>query len=362
MRTPFKKRTQPTTTGFTLVELLVAMSVLVLLLVLVSQLVNSASLVTSQSGKRLDADTQARMLFDCMAVDFENMIKRPDVDTLFYKATGNDKLFFFSQAPAYFNSAINATAKSDVALVGYRVTGQNGDASNFAPAHSLERLGKGLTWDGTPGGAAPGSMVFASGSANPTNTLASIWTADIGSAPDYSGSSDFYHVLADQVFRMEICFQVKDVTHPNAIGAAYSNYPVAVNSALASASCGAGVPPNSGQPGSRWYDTVNSRAYLCASGSGATAIWQANGLKDLVSIVVTIAVLDHTSRAVTPDLASLAALFADADEQTDLRANPPKLPAQKWKEALETAIKNSATGIPKEATAQIRIYQRHFQP
>ena len=359
MRVPFKQRKRSELAAFTLVELLVAMSILVLLLAMVTQLVSSASQVTIQSSKRLDADTQARMLFDRMAIDFANIVKRPDVDTLFYKATGNDKMFFFAQAPAYYDSAINATAKSNFALVGYRVTDQNGDAANFASAYSLERLGKGLAWSGTPSGStAPGSVVFASGTATPTNTLPGNWGTDIGSAAPYTGTSDFYHVVANQVLRMEVCFQVKDLTNPNATSVAYSNFPVAVKTGATN--YGPGVPPNSGQPGDRWYDTTNNRAYRCTSGTGSSTVWQLNGIKDVASVVVTIVVLDNGSRKITSNLTTLAGLFLDADETNDLRATPAKLPAQVWKVALETALKNNIAGIPKAAAAQIRIYQRHF--
>lgn len=352
MRPPLTQRNPPRASAFTLVALLVALSVMVLLLVMVTQLVNSASLVATQSGKHIDADTQARMLFDRMALDFSNMIKRPDVDTLFYKATGNDKIFFFSQVPAYYDSNLSSSVKSGVSLVGYRVTDNTGDASNFAPAYSLERLGKGLTWDNsTP----PGSVVFTSGTATPTNTLASTWT-DIGSTAPYAGNSAFYHILAEMVLRMEICFQVKDLTNPGAPSAAYSNYPVAVSAGTTITS----GPPSGGSVGDRWYDTAANRSYICTSVTGGPAVWQPNGLKDVLSIVATIAILDSTSRKIVPDMTPAAGLFLDPQEITDLRASPPNLPLQIWNTALATELKTHSQGIPKAAVAQIRIYQRHF--
>ena len=362
MREPLEKRNTPAAAAFTLVELLVAMGVLILLLVMVTQIVTSASQATTQSGKHMDADTQARVLFDRMAVDFANLVNRSDVDSIFYtgsQATGNDKIFFFSQAPAYYDSDVNTIDKSSVALVGYRVTDQNGDLGNSAPAYSLERLGQGLTWEGIPSGSitSPGSMVFATGT-SAINTLATAWKNEIGAAPTYTtGTSTCYHVMADQVFRMEICFQVKEVTASGTTGAVYSNYPVAVATGTNTTTINSGTP-SGGKSGDRWYDTQNSRAYLCTGANSATAVWRPNGLKDVVSIVVTIAILDNTSRKITGgNLSNLVTLFTDPTA-ADLAA--AQLPAQTWQAALQTALKNNSAGIPKAAAGQIRIYQRHF--
>jgi len=59
---------------------MVSVFVLALLVFLLTQLVNSAATVTILGNKRMDADSQARMVFDRMAVDFAHMVKRSDVD------------------------------------------------------------------------------------------------------------------------------------------------------------------------------------------------------------------------------------------------------------------------------------------
>src|SRR5581483_9053711 len=158
--------------AFTLVELLVSMAVLTLLFVVMSQLVNSTTIVSTSSRKQLDADSEARVVFDRMLLDFERMIKRKDVDFLFSKQSGggnsgsNDKFFFYSEAPAYAPSSLSF--KSPVALIGYRVNS----------SYQLERLGKMLTWSTT--GSNPGSVVFLTfppGSTTPIpgSTLAGSW-------------------------------------------------------------------------------------------------------------------------------------------------------------------------------------------
>src|SRR5438477_11412476 len=67
-------------TGFTLVELLVTIGVLVILVLLGTQLLNSAASITTLGHKQMDGDAQARQLLDRMAIDFAQMVKRSDVD------------------------------------------------------------------------------------------------------------------------------------------------------------------------------------------------------------------------------------------------------------------------------------------
>src|SRR6266704_956453 len=66
--------------GFTLVELLVTMSVLVVLVFLATQLINGVATVTVLGYKKMDADSEARQVLDRMTFDFQQMLKRTDVD------------------------------------------------------------------------------------------------------------------------------------------------------------------------------------------------------------------------------------------------------------------------------------------
>ena len=65
--------------GFTLAELLVTVSVLVVLVLLFTQLLNSAANITTLGHKLMDGDSQARELLDRMAIDMMQMVKRSDV-------------------------------------------------------------------------------------------------------------------------------------------------------------------------------------------------------------------------------------------------------------------------------------------
>jgi len=355
-----------TSRAFTLVELLVSMAVLVLLITLVMQLVNSATAVTTGSRKQLDTDAQARMIFDRITDDFKKMINRRDVDCLFSRqSVGNDKMFFFSEAPAYSGTTL-ASKRSTTALIGYRINS----------SYQLERLGKVLTWDGK--GNSPGGIVFltfpapnASSTPIPSSTLTGNWTTTIGSAPTYNNGTDSdYHVLAETAYRMEFCFQVKDLTDPNAPSAAYSNYPIAYFSPASTnkSSIGSGTPSN-GKAGDRYYDTQANRAYICTNGTGtgADAVWQLNGMDDVLGVVVTIALLDNGSRQIVKDPGTgtiqktigdkMIAAFANPTD-SELQSNPPKLMAETWQAALYNNDFATATGLPRIAASQIRIYQR----
>src|SRR5262245_60369063 len=71
---------RPGTAGFTLAELLVSISVLVLLVFLATQLINSATAVAILGHKRMDVDSEARQVLDRMGIDLAQMLKRTDVD------------------------------------------------------------------------------------------------------------------------------------------------------------------------------------------------------------------------------------------------------------------------------------------
>lgn len=149
--------------AFTLVEMLVSVVVLTLLVLLVSQLTNHATIITRTGSKHIDTDSQARAVFGRMAVDFAQMLRRTDVDYYFKSGTSrypghsaghskgggagggagqtdlNDYIGVYSQVPGYSSGSPSA-----LSLVAYRVNGLSSSASY----NKLERLGKGLLWNG----------------------------------------------------------------------------------------------------------------------------------------------------------------------------------------------------------------------
>jgi len=305
--------------GFSLVEVLVSMVVLILLILFVTQLVNSTSAVTVNSRKRMDADSQARTVFDRLAADFEGMLLRPDVDYIFAKMQGNDKMFFYSEAPAYFSGSPLSQDRGSVSLVGYRIN------PNLMPALQLERLGKGLTWTGTPTGSAGGAVTFLtypSVSASPspatspaptpfpTSTLAGNWSSVIGTPAGYDDGADSdYHELSPGVFRFEYCFQLKN--------GLFSDKP--------------------------YYSTHTAP----------------QGMRDVSAIIVAIAILDDTSRKIVSSTDRMVAALDDFSG-VDL-SGTTALMATLWQNKVNSPTFAQDIGLPKTAASSVRIYQRYFR-
>ena len=178
--------------AFTMVELLVSMAILVLLIVAVSQMVNSTSAVISLNRTHMDADNQARLVFDRLAADLGKIVNRTDIDYFFAKESGNDRMFFYSEAPAFFSGTNASTDADSVGLIGYRVN------SSF----QLERLGKQLSWTGSPSATTPGSTVFLSFPVAGSR-LNEVWSGVTNAA----STDPDYHLISESVCRMEFCFQ-----------------------------------------------------------------------------------------------------------------------------------------------------------
>ena len=352
--------------GFTILELLVSMIVLVLLVMVVAQLTDATARSVKTSGQHMDAESQMRVVFDRMANDFAKMVRRKDADCLFYKkatagtVAGNDAMFFYSEAPAYYDfTSTTRLTKSNVALIGYRINTGN---TAYPNTPVLERLGMGLTWDGAVSGTANGAPVFlttptGSATPDPASTLVGNWggnaTSTLGTlSGGYSDGVDVgsYHVLGDLVYRMEIQFLLTDGT--------LSLIPV-TNPSATTNNLSAGAPPTVSNgtptyaPGSRWFDTAAGRGYICTSAVSGAATWNPIGVQDVSAIVVTLAVLDSNSRKIIPSTSVLSgAPLADAASGIPV--------AKTWMDAVNGSTFAADSGIPQAAAKQVRIYQRTF--
>ena len=307
--------------AFTLVEVLVAMAVLVVLIGLVVRLIDGAASLADRSEGHMDTDGQARALLDRMAIDFGMMVKRPDVDYYLKgrpadnKQAGNDQIAFYSEVSGYFPGAAGATAQSPASLVAYRI--------NANTLH-LERLSKGLAWNGASAGTGTNPMLFlpvplASPLPSPLPSpmpfqaptpawpqAASPTTADLD-----------YEELGPQVFRFEYYYVLK--------GQDLTGSPSTLS-----------ITP--------WYaqNPVNHSAV--------------NGLEDVAAIGVVIAVIDPKSRALLSQaqLAALSTQMEDAPDPssgTAVFVSPGDLESQ-WTKAITTS------GLPPRAASAIHIYTR----
>src|SRR5436309_3626147 len=240
--------------AFTLAELVLSVGVLVLLVLLTTQLLNSAATIMTLGHRQMNADSAARELFDRMAIDFAQMVKRADVDyylkssttasdcTLCTRQRGNDQIAFYSTVPGW--SALTGAQQSPVSIVGYRIHVSPDTFSN-----RMERLCEGLIWNGatsdTRADGRPASVIFWA-SLNPWATA----------------TNTPYDVISADVLRFEYYYLLK-------------------NGDLSS---------------TPWYATSSVR-----------------GMQDVSAIIVDIAVIDPKSRVLLSysDITALAADLAD---------------------------------------------------
>jgi prepilin-type N-terminal cleavage/methylation domain-containing protein len=215
--------------GFTLVELLASVFVLAIIILMVAQLMNNAAAITRTGNKHISTDTQARDVFDRMASDFAQMLKRTDID-YFVKGPasynshghgnghgwgqghgttqqGSDQIVFFSQVPGY--NSTGYSWQSPLSLVAYRVN-QNTNVGN--PAYlRLQRMGKGLLWNGVDNRTnnnATYPIVFLD------QTIAAIgpWSAAINNDNSNASADSDYETIGPGVFRFEYYYLLKNGT------------------------------------------------------------------------------------------------------------------------------------------------------
>lgn len=326
--------------AFTLIELLAATAVLSLLLVVIVQLINSVIAVTAGTSHHLDSDSQARLAFDRMAVDFAQIVKRTDVDYFFVKKTGsvttpgNDQMAFYSESSGYYPSWVTAPApQSNASLVGYCI--QN---------CQLQRLNKALVWNGVTQGGVGTSGPTPSGTMSPVHpmtflpqTLPAVWPLvfDSGSSQGMSASKDGdYQTIGESIFRMEICYLMPKTASGTTTATVLSDTPYLVPGATP-----VPVPPPTSTP----Y----------------------NGMRDVAAVVVTLAVLDDTSRLIIPStnltniLNAAGAKFEDDGVGGATPATLASTPARLWQVHIDNGDLVAA-GMPKRAASQVRIYERYF--
>jgi type II secretion system protein J len=327
-RSALKQQRRPR--GFTLAELLVSVSVLVLLVLLAAQLLNSAATITTLGHKRMDADSQARQLLDRMAIDFAQMVKRSDVDYYLKSSAlaplrnvlqpGNDQMAFYSTVSGYYPSN---SYQSPVSLVAYRVNPQN----------RLERMGKGLLWNAAPTSTLPGVVFIPIPVASPlplgelpAPTPAPPLPTPAWPAAGNTNADADYEIVGPQVFRFEYCYLLKG-----------------------------GVAPGSGSYGAILTDTP------WVGQIGHTA---PSGMQDVSAIVVDIAVIDPRSKTLLSDadISALAAQLIDWGDSScagcptppQWQRTPGLLRAQ-WQSKLD-----GITNLPRPAISGIRAYERYF--
>jgi len=318
------KKTHPERHGFSLVEILVAITVLAVLVLIVAQFVSHTTTITRTGNRHFDTDAEARMIFDRMAVDFNQMVKRTDVDYYLKGGTTrypghsaghskgggqsgqtdlNDYIGFYSQVPGY-----STTSPSSVSLVAYRING----LSTSMSYNQMERLGKGLPWNGisnlnvsNPNSLKP--MFFL------PVLIKDIWPVVTNNNADPQSN---YEVIGPGVFRFEYYYLLK-----------------------------------SGKLNDSPWDNIDATH---------TTI---NGFADVEAIAVTIAVIDRQSRALLTEQNILDLQDQMNDFQKQKGHGPVKTGVieNQWYQVITDPMTYTVTAsMAKAALSAIRIYNRYF--
>lgn len=238
--------------GFTLLEMLVALTVLAMVVLLLFQTISGTSIASTMMMRRLDLDAEARSIFDRMDADITSMVIRQDVDALFLGlpqdgsgvADRNDQFYFYSLGPGYSTATGGV---SPISMVGYAVTNQQ-----------LCRMAMAKSWDDLP---------FLTTNVTVTGFNHTNLPQCLGIATNY------WHVVGPSVFRMEIGLMMKSGT-VNADGST---------------------------------NRSNSYAYL------GNPSKPRHGLANVAAVVVAMGLLDPRSRSAVPQsqLSNLGLLLQD---------------------------------------------------
>jgi len=308
--------------AFTIIEVLVAVSVLALIVAMMAQVINSTTIATVASGRNIDSDTQVRCVFDRIESDLNCALKRDDLDFYFNTQNGNDEIYFYSEVDGYYESGDPAmsgsgrlTDRNTVALVGYRLNDKISGGTRF----ELERLSRGLHWWDTN----QQSGLYTSISFLPS-TIADCFRQVI--SDPYNNSSNLgptsqWDVIADQIFRFELSFLLTD-------------------------------------------GTISKDPFL----SGQTpAHSKMNWRSDVVAIIVTAATVDKGSRSMLSNIGLLSVLvmmLADSSNSgpstTGTTPASPTTTADMWTQKINDCIKAPPAGVPKSVMSAVRVYQRCF--
>ena len=306
--------------GFTLTEMLTTIAVLLILMAIIFSMMGLTFRLTDSTTRGGDSSTEARQVLDRIGEDVAGMLIRPDVDQYYLNAPGNDQMFFYSETAGYFDGTSTPPQQSPLSLVGYRIS----TSANPSLPPVLERITQGLTWAGA--NALP-FLVFPPRTSviqNVSATAGIIPTQWSSIVNDGDTAASFWHTIGGQVFRLEICYQLRDGTFT--LTAPTPSKPPALSTA-----------------------TTTPTPVVAGS------------INDTVGLVVAIAVIDSKSRKIIPTTSwtSLIAALPDPSA-SDLSANPAVLMDSTWNAKINSPGFAQTAGIPVTAATQVRIYQRYY--
>lgn len=307
--------------GFSLTEMMVAIAVLLIVMAIIFGVMNMAFRLGDTTRRKVDISIEGRQVLDRIGQDVAGVVSRPDVDQYYEMpdpSGRNDQMFFYSMGAG----PSSTNQQGPISLIGYRIS----SSANSSLTPELERVVQGVTWS------AATQFPFLIFPVRTSTSVLSASTATIGTIPsvwqsvvaDKDTSFSPWHTIGKQVFRFEICFQLRDGTFTL-------------------------TPP-----------TPSISPALPTAGTQPPAA-VAGSVNDAVAVIVAVALLDSNSRQIVPS-ASWSTLIQKLRylKPEDLSASPPALMESVWNNAINTADFASTVGIPAAAAAQIRVYQRYY--
>jgi len=300
---------------------MVSITVLAMLGGLVMQLMGSASKLTSTSKLSSDCDTEARYALNQIAADLAHRVRRPDVDAFVDKATGDDRIYFFSETPGY-SPTLSATERSDVSLVGYRV--KESKTTFGKTVYKLERYARALPWNAGSETPMPFVILDSSGKPIPASTLVGKGNGSGGSfekVTSQAASEDlYYQPIAENVVRFEVSLLHKPI-------------------ASSPTSTAAWIVPDA---------KLKNAADTAAPNENELSRY---GFANISAVVVTLAVLDSQNalRVTDDDITQLKSKLDDTAPN-----DFPKYPLDSW----NSTFLINANSWKKPVTNGLRLYQR----
>ena len=320
--------------AFTLVEVMVSMTVLVLLIVLIAQILSQASATITRSTKQMDVASQAGTALDRIGSTLGSIKIAQGVVPVVYKNTPNetgkksgitnDGFAFLSNGRTRNRASVTAPFIR-MSMMGYRVTSEKESLMNNAEVPML-------SWG-------DGTISFSTASGNvqtSSQAKSSLMTAIQTVAKDLeTGNQNMvnFQTLGSGIFRFEVCFLLDDgtvvSTPPRDV-----NFPAATN------------------------PTLTGDAYAVAVSSETSADVNKRYVK---AFIVGLAGLDLRSRElVGTNGVNLYKLSEDFPDPATINQTP----LQAWDFTSDTtaakALRSKISNYPPPILQNLRVYQRYF--
>lgn len=302
--------------AFTLMEMLVAASVVLLLIALLMRMVGGVTSVISLCSDRSECDRQAALVFQQLASDFGLMLRRPDLDCSFEKRQGNDAMAFYCQVAGYGADDTHP----QIASVGYRVGRDGPDKSG------LVRGAQNCDWT---------SFVYSGSGVQSLEAPGSLVEIEDGN----------YQTLAANICRLEFWFVLKDGTLSQCCWTPRVQHQLSAPGApTAQDDRARGYEPGS------WWVQSGVAEFVCSDSTPGRARWHVTSkIANIAAVVVALAMVESRSHKLLPQAANglnpepVSEVLLDFNGESDLLTQ--------WREQL------AASPLPAAVQSAVRLYQ-----